>query len=482
MSSPTALGIGEPQRQESEEGRTADRSRSKPEITRPRRASTVRIATARGPVAAGRPCLLPGGVGDHPAIHRFLLSVFQAPSAGEFQSQLEDPAYEPSDRLLIKDGQQIVGHVRLTKREMHFGPLQLPITVLSDLAVLPEYHSQGWATALLAVAERQMGRNQSVLGILRTRIPQFFQRSGWAVCMRHSYSTAGAREILSHLSAVQAARSPAMSSLVARKPGKPLNIRLWRHVEKAALVRLYEENAAKSFGPLYRSEAYWLWLIGRRGYDRIYVAIDGPDKLELDEALAPIVGYAVMKEGRIVEIMTSQRRTEAGAQLLARASGDAIERDCRPVCLEAPPSEPLHELLVKAGGERRYHEAVNGEVFLVKLFDPLRFLSLLRPQLHERANASGLPRPSELGLRLRRGKQRLVLSRNGVAIKPGKLGRSYLICSDAELTRLLLGHLNVHEALRTGRVAASTRIAAATAAALFPQLPLWRPAFDELPA
>jgi hypothetical protein len=300
--------------------------------------------------------------------------------------------------------------------------------------------------------------------------------------MRHSYSAAGPRDILSHLSALNSSYPPAIRPLIMEKACRPLNIRLWRHVEQAALTRLYQENTAGRYGPLRRNEAYWRWLMGRRGYDRIYVAIDGPDKLELDEAMAPIVGYAAVREGRIVEMMASQGWSEAPAQLLARACGDAIERGFHPVRLDAPPGEPLHELLVKAGGERRYHEAEGGEVFMVKLFDPLHFLTLLRPQLQERARASGAPCPCELGILVGGDKQRLVLGRKGVEIESGKLGRSYLTCSRAELTRLLLGHLDVREAVEAGRLEASTRVAAAAAAALFPQLPLWHPPLDELPA
>ena len=40
--------------------------------------------------------------GDHGAIFYFLQTVFQAPSRADFQASLEDPFYEPSDRLLLR--------------------------------------------------------------------------------------------------------------------------------------------------------------------------------------------------------------------------------------------------------------------------------------------------------------------------------------------------------------------------------------------
>ena len=38
---------------------------------------------------------------DQAAVYQFLVSVFHQPSQTEFQAQLEDPTYEPADRLLV---------------------------------------------------------------------------------------------------------------------------------------------------------------------------------------------------------------------------------------------------------------------------------------------------------------------------------------------------------------------------------------------
>jgi predicted N-acetyltransferase YhbS len=420
--------------------------------------------------------------GDYPSIHRFLLNVFHRPSAGEFHAQRDEPTYEPTDRLLIKRGPQIIGHVFLTRRQMHFGPWLLPVAGLADLGTLPEFRGQGLAAVLLAEAERQMLADGAMLGMLRTSVPQFFMSRGWVVCGRHCYSTASARDILSYLSAAESSRGPMSFPAAANVGVERLNIRLWRHVEQAALTRLYRVNTQSSFGWLTRSDDYWRWLISRRGYDRIYVAIEGPDKLDLDDAMVRIVGYAVMKESRIVELMTSPEHPDAAAQILARACGDAIERDQHTVRLDAPPGHPLHRLIEAAGGRYRCHEAEQGEVFMVKLFDPLGFLQQLGPQLHQRAKAAGLARPCELGLLVGDEKYSVSLTRRGVKLIAGKLGRSYLACTMASLSQLLLGHLDVHAATATGRLTASTRVAVETASALFPRLPMWRPPWDDLQA
>src|SRR5262249_4663807 len=170
------------------------------------------------------------------------------------------------------------------------------------------------ATKLLAAAEKKIAADGAVLGLVRTKIPRFFHRSGWALCGRHNISHAKARDVLGWLHQDQTLRQH-----------RPLNIRLWRHVEMPALMRIYRQNLQGGYGALERSEAYWRWLIGRRAYDQLLIALDGPDKLELEETTAPIVGYAVLRQERIVELLTAPGHPTANWQLLARSCADAIE-------------------------------------------------------------------------------------------------------------------------------------------------------------
>jgi len=76
----------------------------------------------------------------------------------------------------------------------------------------------------------------------------------------------------------------------------------------------------------------------------------------------------------------------------------------------------------------------------------------------------------------------MLVSRRNVRLESGKLGRSYLTCSMAHLTQMLLGQLDVAAAVDEGHVEASTRNARELATILFPKLPFWRPPWDELPA
>ena len=413
--------------------------------------------------------------GDHHAIHQLLLEVFQRPSSNEFHCQLEDPLYEPADRIVVRRGEQLLGHARLARRDMRYGPSLLPVAVLHELAVAPAGRHQGIGTALLETALRTARAEGAVAVLAPAESPGFLGRHGWVVCTRPSYSLAGPREILSLLNA---RGTPEASPLTP--PAEALNIRLWRHVEQAALERLYLENTATSFGPPHRSSETWRWLLGRRGYERIYVAISGPDKLELDETLSPIVGYAVTHEDRIVELMVASHHDTAAVELLARACGDAIERDFHPLRLDAPPDHPLHGLFVDAGG-RHYRQSATDPPLMVKLFQPAAFLAAHRSLWHAHAKRS-LGLPCELGIHLEGEKFRLLLGPRGARLERGRLGRSYLACDAAALTQLMLGDAGVQTLVKAARIEASTRIAEETATAVFPPLPLWRPPLDDLPA
>ena len=90
---------------------------------------------------------------DHAAIKYFLHSVFQGPSPAEFQASLDDPFYEPRDRLLLRQRRQIVAHVHVTHRTMLFGPVRIPVANMGWLGVAAEHRGQGLGTHLLREAE-----------------------------------------------------------------------------------------------------------------------------------------------------------------------------------------------------------------------------------------------------------------------------------------------------------------------------------------
>ena len=326
--------------------------------------------------------------GDHATIYYFLQSVFQAPSRIEYNASLEDPFYEPHDRLLLRRQRRIVAHAHLTHRTMEFGSLAIPAAGLHWLGVAPEHQGRGLGLYLLRAAEDQMVVDGTLVGMLQTSKPHFFRQSGWALCGQPSYRRAGTRALVARL----------LERRMIPRRRRRLHIRPWLQWELTALKRIYGQNVGALCGPLERTDAYWRWLLGRRGSDTVYVALEGPDQLELGEVNTRIVGYAAVRGDQIVELMASPDCPHAAAELLFRCCGDAIERDCHCLLLHAPPGCPLFELFDEAGGCGPSISPERGEVQMMRLLNPLEFLDRLGDQFAGRATDARLPRPLDLGL------------------------------------------------------------------------------------
>jgi len=422
--------------------------------------------------------LAPGTAADHYSVLDLLQNVFQAPSSGDFQTQLEEPFYEPNQRLVVRHGARVVSHVRMCQREMRFGSFVVPVTSLTELATAAPWRKQGLASALLAEAERHMVDDGSLIGLVRTDVPEFFVRRGWTLGGSHSWSEASAREILAQLSAARApvAVIPELQESVTRAP--QLSTRIWRHVERSALERLYAVNTQHSFGPLVRSHDYWSWLISRRAYDAIYVTVQGPDRRELDDR--PIVAYAVLRGSRVVELFGSPDCPHAATHLLARICGEAIERDVHDVILDLAPDHPLHQLLQAAGGTYRRREIVGGQALLAKVLKPWELLESLLPEIGERVRRSGLALPAELVIQDQGERRRIQVTRRGATIEPVRSCRHQLTCAPGALSELILGQWEIPVGVERGRVSSTVAATLARAAVFFPRLPMWRAPLEEM--
>jgi ribosomal protein S18 acetylase RimI-like enzyme len=418
----------------------------------------------------------PAGAGDHAGIHQLLAAVFHAPSKDDFASSLEDPFYEPCDRIVVKRDMQVLGHAHLAQRVVRFGGDDLPATALHRLCVSPEYRGRDYGRRMLEHADASMAVDGSVLGLLTTRIPHYFRKSDWVVCLRHSHAQVGARDLLAQLS---------VRGYAPHGVDDEITIRPWRHVELPSLVRLYQDRTAKAYGPYERTEAYWRWLVNRYA-DNIFVALAGPKRFDFDFDDGSIVGYVVQCDDAILELVASDKVPSVKERLLARACGDAIERDHHVVGLHLAPDEPLWSAVEAAGGKLHRTEVCDGEVTMVKLFHQPEFLRRLLPKLHERMRdlseppASELARATELGLVVGDLRLCLQLSRRGVKLVNGASTKASIRLSSADFTRLLLGHLDIAEAATSGRLKASSQRALRLASSLFPRLPLWHPPLDDL--
>jgi GNAT superfamily N-acetyltransferase len=440
------------------------------------------------------------------------LSVFHGPSAAEFHAQLDEPLYEPTDRLLVKSGDRVAAHLRITKRLVHFGSLTIPVAGFMDLGTSHEFRSRGFATALLDAGQQQAAAEGALIGLTRTTAPELFLRQGWSVCGRHSFSVASPRQVLAafcsrfpHDDPQQADDDHTSPAMLTPAPAPSL-VRPLRRIELPAVMRLYDLMFSRGFVAMVRSEAWWDWLMSRGAFDRAYVAVvpssgEGADAAVAADPLlrvphAPleiVVGCVFVKEGRIVELLYVPGQERVARRLAARVCADSVERNLASVRLDAPACDPLHEQWADAGGITHRAATHQGETCMARIFDPLAMLRLLADTLLARAKEADLPRPFSLGLDVFHHdadlaqcrhedvrSYRLVVGQRTVKLTARHPGRSYLSLRRRDLTPLLLGHWDVAHALETGRLRASTRLAQEAAAILFPPLPWYRPPLDEL--
>ena len=265
-----------------------------------------------------------------------------------------------------------------------------------------------------------------------------------------------------------------------------------RRIELDAVMRLYEQNQAGRCGSPLRSEAYWEWLLARGACDRIYVAARGSEPGSISELLAGIVGYAFVRQSRIVELVTAPGAPEAARHLAARVCADACEHSDGHLRCDLAIGDPLHELVLRAGGKLHTSRESSGEVFMAKLLDPLAVLRRMQNDLAARAKASALEVPDELGIELRcgtsgsSGKPGVVelyvlhLGKRSPSIETGGPSRHRIIVRESDLAPLLLGSEGALELERCHRLRCTTATAKAAANCLFPGNFWWRPALDDL--
>ena len=184
-------------------------------------------------------------------------------------------------------------------------------------------------------------------------------------------------------------------------------VRTWRHYELDSLRQIYQQLSTNMWGARQRSLEMWQWLVGRKAHDQVLIAVEREPASEesdsqLDESHAEVplsskvVGYAIVRDSCIVEMLTMPGHSSVRAELLRRACRDAMDRDHHFVSLHTPAADPMHELLVTAGGSWIADSAAADGQWMLKLLSPERWIERLYPVLHERAREAGVPRPLEL--------------------------------------------------------------------------------------
>ncbi len=448
--------------------------------------------TAGAPLPSGPDCLYgldestqicAGNAGDNPLLIDFLVQAYQLQLADDFQSRLDEPLYQPTDRLLARRADELIGHVQVSKLIGWFHGQRCPIARLQDFVTLPEYRSSRLDTSLLEVAESVAINEGAIVGFVRTDRPEWFEQHGWSRCRGQGHTRANTRAILSHLDAQQSKR---------QHNGTEFEVRTWRHFELDSVLQVYQQLSTNMWGTLQRSLETWQWLVGRKAHDQILIAVEKAEStsdespaLEEDKSAhlpdqLHVLGYAILRDSCIVEMLTLPGQAAVRAALLTQACRDAIDRDHHFVSLHTPATDPLHELLVTAGGSWIADSAASGGQWMLKLLAPERWIERLYPVLHERAREAGIPRPLVVELAVGKQCYRLTLTRRSSRLESVEPSPVAVQCDWLSFQDLLTSNLTFPEAIAQGRLRTPHLSLLRTLAALFPPKLMWHSPFPML--
>jgi predicted N-acetyltransferase YhbS len=405
--------------------------------------------------------LQPGSTADHPAVEELLVEVFAGHAREAFRAALEDPSYEPNDRLLIQCDDKTIGHVLLSPRYLICGPGTLPATHVSWLATLPEYRQQGLATLLLAAAREHMVARRSVIATAWCPQPGYLANRGWTPWLHRRFRYDDPRLVVSRMGEIDAGE---------------LSVRYWRRSEAAALVGLHQGRARQSWGALVRSEAMWQWNTSHDRFDRIYVAVNGPERRRGGPEFEPLLGYLIVRGDAIVEHAWEVGQEHVARVLLSRVCHDAIERNALRLGILEQPGDPLVPYF--AANSQPSGPQANGSTLMATVLDVPGLLRALTPILQQTARDAGLL-PCQLGVDVAGVRGCWALERRRARFVEGR-SRTYLALEPSEMLHLALGIGSAVERLEQKQIRASNRTAARLAEALFPSRPAWISPLDDL--
>lgn len=452
------------------------------------RVAPLRVATATNghkvAKAASRPanpCLcdlglgtriVVGNAGDHSRVLAFLTQHYQVPLAEDFQSRLDDPSYEPTDRMLLVRGSDLIGHLQLSRQSAWFERERIPMAAIRDCAILPEMHPAELMAPLLATAESTALAEGAILAVARPDQPELFAANGWSTCRAQGHTQANTRALLAHITAQLATRKHRHSQI---------EVRTWWHFELEGIQPVYDQVATAMWGTLHRSDDAWRWLVGRKAHDQVLIAVRHKAEETGESDKLHAVGYAVVRDSCIVEMMTLPGYASVRLMLIARACRDAIDRDHHFVSLHTPATDPMHELLVTAGGSWHACAAQHGSPWMHKLLSPEKWVERLYPQLYHRAKEAGIPRPLEIGFAVDERCYRFLFTRRSVRLEHALPSTPTEVACDAlTFQELLTSNLAWTTARERGLLRVEDSSKATILAALFPPRLFWQSPFELL--
>lgn len=436
--------------------------------------SSSRASLSRRDVAQF--CLTTSQEGEQFAILQLMKHCLFAYDENEFHSQQERPDYDVRERLTFRLGNQIIGHIRCVPQQVWLQGTLVPYLRASEFILAPEHVDLKNVEAFFGCLDATFESCPGAFMMHRTSaaMAQRLGRFGWVPLSSNFRSKAATEPYLASVRGASKEKAPLLPS----RSESELWIRLMRQVEAEALVSLYENSFKANQIGTPRSAAMWDWLLRRKAFDSLYVAIRGGNKLALEDAIDRIVGYAVVKDEKILEVVTQPNESGVKLPLINRICSDFYEADHPEFHLESPASDPVHELLK---GIPAAKSTPPGEEILVRMPNVIQQLAELSETLQQRAKSRGLELPLDLGLLIDGEKYCIHLGKRKGSLSDGKLGRSYLELNHAQLVRLMLGDLPVEQVIQQGQMIASTQVAANVAARLFDYDPPWFPAIDALP-
>ena len=401
-----------------------------------------------------------GSEADHEAIYQNLLHVFHGPDREAFLGTLGDPSYRPDQRLLAKVDNRVISHVHLTERMLRYGSVRMAMNGVMWVGTLPEYRGLGFAQDLMRLSDSRARETGALVQALTTGMPKFYRSLGWGVCGRTSLGLVLSRNL------------PSTGDGLVELKGGPWHVRPWRQVELGDLMGLYDAQFARTTGSIVRTEDYWRWIIGRRYAHVIWVACQG-------EAVR---GYAFVKDHKVLEIATDPAYPHALKALLGRIRAEALERAYPEVIIHASPDHPVLDEVRAGSGRVVAAEDWEGTSSMYHVPDVGGFLTAILPELSERAVASGIALPLEMGLTVDDHRWLLHIDAKGSRVEADKLSRRHLTLPSGAFVRLVMGHSGIDQALTEEGVETSTATAIDAARVLFPIQPIWRSPLDSATA
>jgi len=252
-----------------------------------------------------------------------------------------------------------------------------------------------------------------------------------------------------------------------------------------ALSKLYQNCVVGQYGPFLRSAKYWTWLLDRRGFDELIVALEGQQDAPDDggETSSKLLGYYATRSGRIVEMMACTHRSQPACELLLFAFRDAKEHNRQQVELEAPWGSQCCSFLQKLLGEKMPAGHPGDSSVMAKLLDPASFLTSMLPELSFRFLQSGRAPGASLGLRIEGHPFTCRLEESQVRILRNSRADCWVNLSQHQATRLfLIGQRPSDDGLKSREKPedVGAGLVRELLQDLFPPIGFWRSVLDDL--